>query len=73
MKRRITHKVDAEDTGEIDLVSPKFHKMRIIAPLYEGGPVGLYYVESNGSTSEGGEFDADLFMEHMMAFYHKHF
>lgn len=73
MKRKITHKVDAENTTEIDLVSAKWHKMRIVAPLYEGGPVGLYYVESNGSTSEGGEFDADKFMEHMMEFYHKYF
>jgi hypothetical protein len=67
------HRGDIENSPDITVSSKSHDKMMIIAPEYAGGPVGIYYVEEDGSISEGGEFDAELFMDHIMSFYHKHY
>jgi hypothetical protein len=75
MRRRIEYifKGDVEECSEVVVKSKRHPKIMIAEPQFEGGPIGLYYIEEDGSVSEGGEFDAEAFMDHLMEFYHKHF
>ena len=51
-------------------------KIIIEEPSFEGDTVGIYITEEiNGEERivEGGEFNADLFYDHIKEFYEKHF
>lgn len=62
---------DDDLQDDIDLSNQEI-AIRIKAPTEYRSTVGIYYIV-NGKEDEGGEFDADMFIEHIMEFYHKYY
>jgi len=69
----LTAKVQEKDELMEDIDLPyQGYMIRIKSPTAYKNTVGIYYIV-DGKEDEGGEFDADMFIDHIMKFYHKYY